>query len=335
MALRAAADIPAPRAVIQQTLSSCSVHCRSKASVLVVSQAGLGSSNARAGAPLSARILTCSEDEYYADPCDNPSLSQSIANVIVSQSPRHAWTAHPRLGGVRSKPTKAMDEGSAISALLLGKGSEIEICNFDAFRSDAAKAQRDAAIAAGRIPVIASKYAALARSADGLRASLLELNIDLSDGIPEFAIEWTEKGERGDVVCRGKMDLFVSKRGQIFDVKKTQSAHPADCAKSMTNYGYDIQDAAYRSAAAKLLPDLAGRIDMVFLFMEIEPPYAVTPIRASGMMRQLGEMKWQRAVSIWERCLLNNRWPMYVDRVTEVDPPAWAVTQEMGTDYAI
>lgn len=285
---------------------------------------------------VSARILSCSEDDYYADAgSEVPRLSQSMAKIIVSQSPRHAFTAHPRLGGVPGKATKAMDDGSVISALLLGKGAEIEVCAFADFRSADARTQRDTAIAAGRIPVISSKYSALAECAEGLRASLLEYNIDLSDGIPEFAVEWAERGEYGDVLCRGKMDLFVSKRGQIFDVKKTQSALPRDCARSMMTYGYDIQDAAYRSAAAQLLPDMAGRIDMVFLFMEMEPPYAVTPIRASGMMRQLGEMKWQRAVAIWERCLRTNRWPSYVDSVTEVDPPAYAITDEMGTDYAI
>lgn len=282
---------------------------------------------------MSARILTCSEDDYYADAgSDVPRLSQSIANVIVQQSPRHAWTAHPRLGGVRSKSTRAMDDGSVISALLLGKGADIEICNFDAFRSNDAKAQRDAALAAGRIPVIASNFEALARSAEGIRASLLEFNIDLTGGEAEMAIEWTEKGLHGPVLCRGKLDLLVSKRGQIFDWKKTKSAEPRDCARSMITYGYDVQDVAYRRAVAQLLPDLAGRIDMVFLFAEEEPPYAVTPIRASGMMRQLGEMKWDRAVATWEQCLLNNRWPSYVDSVTDVDPPAWAITEEMGAE---
>lgn len=282
---------------------------------------------------MSARILTCSEDAYYADQGSLvPRLSQSIANVLVSQSARHAWTQHPRLGGIANKSTKAMDDGSVISALLLGKGAEIEVCAFADFRSADARAQRDTAIAAGRIPVIASKYEGLARSAEGIRASLLEYNIDLDGGIPEMAIEWTEPGEHGDVLCRGKMDLAITKRGQIFDWKKTKSAEPRDCARSMIAYGYDVQDAAYRSALAQLLPDMAGRIDMVFLFAEQEPPYAVTPIRASGMMRQLGEIKWQRAVAIWERCLRTNRWPSYVDSVTEVDPPAWAITQEMGTD---
>lgn len=282
---------------------------------------------------MSARILDCTEDQYLADEgSEVPRLSQSIANIILSQSARHAWTMHPRLGGVRSKPTRAMDDGSVISALLLGKGADIEICNYDAFRSNDAKAQRDAALAAGRIPVIASKFEALARSAEGIRASLLEFDIDLTGGEAEVAIEWVEKGQHGPVLCRGKLDLLVSQRGQIFDWKKTKSSHPGDCARSMITYGYDVQDAAYRRAVSQLLPDLAGRIGMVFLFAEEEPPYAVTPVRASGMMRQLGEMKWDRAIQIWERCLINNRWPGYVDSVTEVDPPAWAITEEMGAE---
>lgn len=281
---------------------------------------------------MSARILECSEDEYYADPCVVPSLSQSIANTIIKKSARHAFTAHPRLGGVASKSTRAMDDGSIIGSLLLGKGAQIEVCNFDAFRSNEAKAQRDAAIAAGRIPVIASKYEALAQAAQGLRTSLLEYDVDVTGGQPELGIEWHERGLNGPVLCRCKLDLLVTKTGLVVDLKKTKSAHPADCSRSMIEYGYDVQDVAYRRAVSALLPHLEGRIDMVFLFMEIDEPYAITPVRASGMMRQLGSMKWDRAVQIWERCLLNNRWPSYVDSVTDLDPPKWAITEEMGAD---
>ena len=47
-------------------------------------------------------------DDYFADPLPAPSLTQSIAKIILDHSPLHAWHAHPRLNPnfVRDDPTK-------------------------------------------------------------------------------------------------------------------------------------------------------------------------------------------------------------------------------------
>ena len=76
---------------------------------------------------MTARILNCSPGDYYRDPCAVPSLSQSIAHTLVTQSPLHAWSEHPRLGNQRKPASKAMDVGSLIHKLVLGKGVDVEI----------------------------------------------------------------------------------------------------------------------------------------------------------------------------------------------------------------
>ncbi|MBK8009562.1 MAG: hypothetical protein IPK23_14905 [Rhizobiales bacterium] len=35
--------------------------------------------------------------DYFADPCPAPSLNQSLAKVLLDQSPLHAFYEHPRL----------------------------------------------------------------------------------------------------------------------------------------------------------------------------------------------------------------------------------------------
>ena len=35
--------------------------------------------------------------DYVRDPAPAPSLSASIAHLLLTRSPRHAWLAHPRL----------------------------------------------------------------------------------------------------------------------------------------------------------------------------------------------------------------------------------------------
>lgn len=284
---------------------------------------------------MSARILDCSQAEYFADPCATPSLSQSIAHILVSQSPRHAWQAHKRLGGgLPDDSTQAIDDGAVIHKLLLGAGVDVDILGFENFRSKAAQEQRDKATAAGRVPILARKYEQLERAADSIRSNLAALGVQMSEGMSEVMLEWGEPGTHGPVLCRGMMDRLVIERGRIFDIKKIRSAHPKTCAKHMIEYGYDVQHAAYTSALAKLCPELEGRIDMLFLFVEVEPPYSVLPARPDGAMRELGSMKWHRAVHTWEQCLLNNKWPGYASDVVSLAPPAWAINDEMGVDNA-
>lgn len=281
---------------------------------------------------MSARILTCSQSEYFADAgSEVPRLSQSIAHKIIAESCLHAWHAHPKLGAAAHESTKEQDQGTLLHSMLLGQGAEVEIIYADSFRTKAVQVLRDAAIEAGKVPMLVSKYEQLQNAQSSLRASLAAYNIVLS-GDSEVKLEWSERGERGPVLCRGMLDHVVIDRGIIYDVKKIRSAHPRVCSRHMIEYGYDIQHAAYTSALAKLRPDLEGRIEMVFLFMEIEPPYSILPARPDGTMRELGSMKWNRAVALWERCLLNNRWPGYADSVVSLPAPAWALTEEIGTD---
>ena len=44
-----------------------------------------------------------SDEVYHADPCPSPSLSSSIANLVIDKSLMHAWRAHPRSPRVRGE----------------------------------------------------------------------------------------------------------------------------------------------------------------------------------------------------------------------------------------
>ena len=288
-----------------------------------------------------ARIIECTEAEYFADPCEVPSLSQSIAHELLTKSPLHAWTIHPRLGKAANADesngsdeeddTAALADGKIIHKLLLGSGAEVEVIDgFDNFKKKAAQEARDFARAMGRVPILRRKYDALVETADALRSGLeYDHGIKL-DGQSEIAFEWDEQGERGPARCRGRMDHVKIDAGIILDVKKIRSAHPDMCRKHMETYGYDIQWAAYTSALAKFRPELQGRVDMRFLFLELDPPYAITPITPSGQMREIGQTRWQRAVDLWGRCMATNRWPAYTDRTISLEPSPWFLQRELG-----
>lgn len=271
--------------------------------------------------------------DYFADPCDVPSLSSSIANVLDYQSPAHAWSRHPRLGGVARRATKSLEDGSLTHALLLGSGKGIKVVDAPDFRTKAAQVIRDQARLDGEVPVLTKDYESATKTAETIRQRMADVGIVLS-GKRELTAFWTETTESGaKVQCRGQMDHV--ELPIVHDIKSIRSAHPLVCRRHVESYGYSIQRAAYVSAVEHIRPDLAGRVDFIFVFYEIEPPFAVTPVRLSGAFRELGERAWQRAVGRWEECLRTNTWPAYADKVIEIEPSPGALSRDLERELIL
>jgi hypothetical protein len=279
---------------------------------------------------VTAHLLTVTDAAYFADPCSVPSLSQSIANILISQSPMHAYAAHPKLGNIPRKPTDATDEGTLLHALLLGKGMEkIDIIDHDDYRTNKAKEARDNALAQGLIPIKRKDFDGIQSALTQIQANIKAAGVSLV-GMNEVAFEWEESGADGPVICRGKMDVVRPELGEIIEVKKTRNANPESLRRHFTEYGYQIQHAAYVSCIKKLVPELAGRVRFQLVFIELDPPYAVTIAEPSGAMRELGQRQWDRAVRTWERCLKTNVWPGYGGQVVRLEPMPWMLSETVG-----
>jgi hypothetical protein len=286
-------------------------------------------------------------DVYHGDPAPRLSLSASIAHTLVGKSPLHAWLRHPKLGGKGKKPTKAMDLGAVVHALLLGKGKQFAVITnpnadkldpktkepegeFEDFKKKAAKEARDAARAEGKVPLLLHQVEEAKAVADAIAARLWsEFRIKL-DGRSEVAAIWEEDG----VMCRGALDHFKESEAHILELKIVRSAHPKACQSHLVGFGGDIQAAAYMSAIAKLRPALTGRVKFTFLFCEAEEPHAITPVIVRGSMRELGERRWNRAKPLWAECVRTNRWPGYVTEPIAVEAPAWAMFAEEDAAFS-
>lgn len=277
----------------------------------------------------SARILDVTPEQYLADPCATPSLNATTAHEIVSESPLHGWTIHPRLGGRAGggAGTKAMNDGSLIHKLLLGKGQEIAIIESDAFRTNAAKDARDAAIADGLLPVLRHNYESKLAIAERVRERCAAKGY-VFDGQSEVAIEFDD----GGVLCRAMLDHVNVADGSILEVKHVARANPRQIARSFFDFGYDIQYTAHTRALAALRPEFAGRINFTFLFIESEPPYSIVPAKPDGALREIGALRWDNALRIWRECLESGKWPGYCDGAPAIlEAPAWLVTEQLGT----
>ena len=286
---------------------------------------------------MNGKILSVTQDEYFADPCVTPSLDPSIGNILVSQSPRHAWYAHPRLGGIKRKPSQFMDSGSLIHALLLGDGKEIVEIHAKDFKTKVARQQRDEAHEAGLIPVLTEEISHAREIIDDVRLELEDQKINISGGQSEMMVQWEEEATNGNtVLCRGMLDKFIYERATIFDVKAVSFGKPEVCQANSIKRSDSIQINAYMSGIASLHPELMGRLQFVFLFVEClgpsgklksDPPYCVSPLQPDGILQELSMRKWQQAIDLWEECLRTDTWPGYADRIISMTAPMWALRE--------
>ncbi len=81
------------------------------------------------------------------------------------------------------------------------------------------------------------------------------------------------------------------------------------------------------TALAAYLPELEGRIKMKFLFVEPEPPHAISLAEPSGAMRDLGRRRWLAALRGWKVCTTHDVWPGYETGCITVDPMPWAAEE--------
>jgi len=278
-----------------------------------------------------------SEKDYHADlVCGVPTLSCSLAKVLIGKSPLHGWHAHPRLGakGEDHDSTPEQELGSASHKLNLGKGADIDILDADDWRKGDAKEFRKAARVAGRIPVLKKHMDNLELQRASLRGQLDERGmLEMFDAaLPELVCIYDD----GPVRCRAMFDKIyideANKRAVIFDLKNCDSANPGGLGKLVFNQHYDMQERSYVRGLECVRPDLVGRIELRFLFIETEAPFCLTVAELDGESRTLGSSKWARAWQMWHECLRADRWPAYGNKLVHVEPPTYALASEIGAN---
>lgn len=303
-----------------------------------------------------ARILDVSPDAYHR----LPGFSASLAKVLIARSSAHAKDVYDlkmeRIAEedetdeeLTDEKQAQLDRGTILHALVLGAGeSRIQVIpdallsgKNRSYSSAEAKAARDGARRAGRVPVKELKMPALVATATAVKAKIAAAG-HILDGRSEFAIEWWEPTPHGPVMCRCMMDHLViwdDDRADgieqppgaiIYELKMVGDAHPERCQRTAENLGYAIAAAAYQRALAALYSRLAGRITHQFLFCEQKRPYAIwDPPRISGAFREIGERRWLRAVRDWAEVQTTGKAPSYREQgYDEITAPMWTLRNE-------
>lgn len=289
---------------------------------------------ALASQPLKSGIHHLTSAEYHADPAPLPSLSSTLAKVITSKSPLHAWHACRRLNpDCKALESKAFDIGTAAHRALLGVGDDYVaipeelLASNGAASTAAAKAFIAEARLRGDTPLKADEVAQVEAMRDAGRAKLATCGIYLDPARSELAA----LAEIDGIWCRALFDNAPSDAAQpIYDYKTCEDASPAACLKSIVNYGYDVQ-AAHYLAVWKAVTGEDRRF--VFIFQEKPAPHEVTLIALSGSFLDVGQTRAARARRLWRECLSTNNWPGYPVGLHEVDAPAWLGGREMQEQF--
>jgi hypothetical protein len=278
-------------------------------------------------------LLTISAAQYHADPCPSPSLSSSIAKVLCNDSPRHAWTMHPKLNpNYEPEESGAFDLGTAAHDLLLQGDMNVVIIEANDYRTKAAQEARDAARAEGKNPLLSKVWGdvqAMAKAARTQLDAMKDRPILFTEGRAEHTLTWQE--ENG-VWCRARLDWLRDDLAAIDDLKTTSTtANPEAISRTLFGNGYDLQAAFYlRGLKAVTGHDSIFR----FAFVETYPPFATSVVALSPGALLLAEKKCLYAIEEWGKCLESDKWPAYPQRTCYADLPTWVesawLTKESG-----
>ena len=271
-------------------------------------------------------IYSMAELDYHSDPAPVPSLSRSIARLLIEASPAHAAAQHPRLNGrAPTGPASGdddMDIGSAAHAMFLEGEDVVAVVPFDSYRTNAAKELRDDALREGKIPLKSKQYATALNVVEALEEFRAKTKL-FTAGKPEQTLIWDE----GDLWCRARIDwLPDDPAAPLLDLKTTGGlATTAGWGRNCFQFGADLQASMYPRGCEFLRGEAPD--DVLFVVVETEPPYGIRVFGLDPVAIEVGHAKAQAARAVWMQCMEAKQWPSYPLTPEWIMPPPWIVRQ--------
>lgn len=297
---------------------------------------------------------TMGEEQYHADPAPKPSLSASIATILITDTPADARYAHKRLTPTASLPPheqemrrkkdeeKTFDQGNVSHMLLLGQEEAIEVLPFDNWMTKAAKEARTEAFENGLQPCLERVFDIGASMSTAARRQLADdpENFDAFDptaGDSELTVLWQEQTAPGKMWMRAKMDRLMKCRRRIYDYKTfAPGAEPDGFVKYLFREGRDIQDPFYSRGVASVEGVAWDQVTFKWIVQCPKPPYILSTIelmhdadvpedqRMEGSHRSFSAERAQWAIDEWARCASTGEWLGYVPRTHLAAAPGYA-----------
>lgn len=267
---------------------------------------------------LEGIIHNLDEATYHA----RPELSSTEARLLLDSPAKYRWRKdNPPL----IDPSDKFDVGSAVHAKVLGTGYEVDVLDFDNYLTKAAREARDESRAAGRVPILRDKFLEVETMAESVLAHPDACAYLDQPGDAEVSVF----AEVDGVPVRARFD-FLPEQGQrrriAVDLKTTISAAKRDVENSVAKYGYFIQRAWYLDALNAVTGPMPVGMEpeMVFVFVEKDPPYRVKPYMLPMLWAQKGHEAAAEARQSFIECTASGVWPSGLgDGLGVLDEPVW------------
>lgn len=243
-------------------------------------------------------------------PSDVPFLSPSTAKTLTEYTPYHAFMSHYMLGGgEKPDPSPAALFGTVVDKLVFKVGPDIVV----------RKPREQTTMGDHRtVYVTQTVYDHAQKCAESVVEFAYASGIKFQTQYCQPKWKWQSSG---GVWCSARPDYFES--GNVIDLKTCHSLKDGSVARTVQEYGYDIQAAAYLEAASAQGWD--GKLR--FLFVESRAPYACRWVELDSQALGDGTAKWMKAVATWKSCLGSDAWPGWDNLI--VTRPRWAKKPEL------
>ena len=268
-----------------------------------------------------------------------PALSAGVIKTLVDECPAAARHDSYLNAGRKPDDTDATDVGSIAHAILLEGSREclaiIDPADYPAktggipkgWTNDAIRAARDAARAAGKIPLLPWDVAEIDAMVDAVHDFLAALResepaiwraFAVDGGASEVTMVWQD----GATLCKLRTDRISADHAVIVDYKTSGvSVEPDRWARSqLTGLGYYVSASWYRRGVRALTG-----VDptYVFLAQETDAPYLCSLVGVDPAGLALGDEKCGAGLRRWQECIRTNTWPAYPARVCYPELPVW------------
>jgi hypothetical protein len=267
-----------------------------------------------------------SADDYHAD---RTSISSTGLRALLNPG-CPAQFKYDR--DHQAPPKREFDLGNAVHAAVLGEGHDIvEIVGFSDYKKADARALRDEAYAAGKVPLLpkeVEQVTAMEKAIRGHRDAGPLFAPGM--GVAERSIYWTDPAT--GIRCRVRPDWLIIRPDVtvIVDLKTTTDASPDACSKAIESHSYHQQGALYIDGvqAAGLAPEGAR---FFFAFQSKKAPYLVTVRELKDQDQDIGRARNERALRIYAQCVADDDWPDWtgpVDTIPQIGMPSWPTIRQ-------
>lgn len=265
-------------------------------------------------------------EQYHSDCCAGPSVSSTVLRQSEIYSLRHGWLQSHLNPDREFNPAKHFRIGTALHSLALeGELSKkhFALSPYDEFRTKEAKDWRDKRLNEGKTVLKQTDV----DKVKGMLESLLEepvIQAGLFDENGELECSLIHKDEETGLWLKARPDVVPTNDMQV-DLKSCADARLRAVRRSIEEYGYYMQLALSDELYEKVLG-----IKMkthAFVFIESEPPYAVSVAELDEDFIAWGRVQNRRAMRRFADCLSKGvearHFPKYENAEYLVSAPPW------------